>query len=131
MRFVRYLACAPFFALFLSISTTGSATLIQQCGTASWYALTSQTASGEMANPEAMTAAHRSLPLGTRVRVENLDNGRRLDLRINDRGPFITGRIIDVTRAAANRLGFEEDGITRVRVTALTPSRRPAARDCS
>ena len=131
MSFVRYLACAPFFALFLTAATGGSATLIQQCGTASWYALTSQTASGEMANPEAMTAAHRSLPLGTRVRVENLENGRKLDLRINDRGPYIKGRIIDVTRAAADRLGFEEDGIVRVRVTALSASKRNQVRACS
>ena len=131
MSFVRYLVCAPFFAIFLSITTVASATLIQQCGTASWYALTSQTANGEMADPEAMTAAHRSLPLGTRVRVENLDNGRRLELRINDRGPFIEGRIIDVTRAAADRLGFKEQGITRLRVTALPSARQGASRGCS
>jgi len=131
MSFVRYFVCAPLFTILLSCATAASASLIQQCGTASWYALTSQTANGEMANPEAMTAAHRSLPLGTRVRVENLDNGTRLELRINDRGPFIKGRIIDVTRAAAERLGFKEDGLTRLRVTALPSARQGASRACS
>ena len=131
MSFVRYFVRASVFALFLSVATAASATLIQQCGTASWYALTSPTANGETADPEAMTAAHPSLPLGTRVRVENLDNGRWLNLRINDRGPYIRGRIIDVTRAAANRLGFKDKGITRLRVTALPSARQGAARACS
>ena len=76
---------------------------------ASWYALTPQTASGERCDPYAMTAAHRLLPFGTVVSVENLKNGRRVLLRINDRGPFVGGRIVDVTRAAAIRLGFLED----------------------
>jgi rare lipoprotein A len=131
MNFVRYFVCAPLFAILLSGATAAYGALIQQCGTASWYALTSQTANGEMANPEAMTAAHPSLPLGTRVRVENLDNGRRLELRINDRGPFIKGRIIDVTRAAADRLGFKDKGITRLRVTALPSARQGRSRACS
>jgi len=130
MSFVRYFVCAPLFAILLS-GTAAYGALIQQCGTGSWYALTSQTANGEMANPEAMTAAHPSLPLGTRVRVENLDNGRRLELRINDRGPFIKGRIIDVTRAAADRLGFKDKGITRLRVTALPSARQSKSCACS
>lgn len=86
----------------------------QQCGGASWYALHSMTASGEMMNPDAMTAAHRSLPFGTVVRVRNERNGRELDLRINDRGPFIKSRIIDVSRAAAAQLGFQRAGHTEV-----------------
>ena len=61
-----------------------------QCGSASWYALTSRTASGERANPNTLTAAHRTLPFGSKVRVENLKNGRRGSVdRINDRGPFL------------------------------------------
>ena len=88
-------------------------------GRASWYALTSQTASGEPCDPYAMTAAHRSLPFDTVVAVENLENGRRLLVRVNDRGPFVGGRIIDLTRGAAIRLGFLEDGITRVRLTVI------------
>lgn len=66
-----------------------------QVGHASWYALYSRTASGEMMNPSELTAAHRSLPFGTKVLVENLNNGRTVVVRINDRGPFIGGRIID------------------------------------
>jgi rare lipoprotein A len=66
-----------------------------------------------------MTAAHRSLPFGTVLSVENLKNGRRVMVRINDRGPFVGGRIIDVTRAAASRLGFLKDGVTKVRLTVI------------
>ncbi len=90
-----------------------------QEGHASWYALRSRTASGEMMNPSALTAAHRSLPFGTRVRVENLNNGRSVVVRINDRGPFVGGRVIDVSRAAASQLGFIGSGTARVRVTAI------------
>ena len=88
-------------------------------GIASWYGGRfhgRQTASGERFDQGAMTAAHTTLPLGTRVRVTNLENGRSLLLRINDRGPFIRGRIIDVSRAAAAKLGFERKGLARVRV---------------
>jgi rare lipoprotein A len=87
-----------------------------ECGKASWYQLTSRTASGEYANPNAMTAAHRTLPFGTKVRVTNLRNGKSVVVRINDRGPFIRGRVIDVTRQAAQSLGFKNAGITRVQV---------------
>jgi len=65
-----------------------------------------RTASGEHAHPGSLTAAHRSLPFGTMVRVTNRRNGRNVVVRINDRGPFIRGRIIDVTPAAARNLGF-------------------------
>ena len=91
-----------------------------ETGRASWYALTSRTASGEWSDPNAMTAAHPSLPFGTRVKVENLDNGRSVVVRINDRGPFVSGRIIDLTRAAADRLGFLRRGVTDVRLTVLS-----------
>ncbi len=114
MRIISIGALALVATAGLSVAKQG---FIQQCGTASWYALTSPTANGETADPDAMTAAHRSLPFGTSVRVENLQNGRALRLRVNDRGPFIDGRIIDVTRAAADRLGFKDQGTVRVRVT--------------
>ncbi|NRG16692.1 septal ring lytic transglycosylase RlpA family protein [Rhizobiales bacterium] len=87
-----------------------------QCGKASWYQLTSRTASGVMANPEAMTAAHRSLPFGTQVKVENLSNGKSVVLKIVDRGPFVRGRVIDVSRRAARELGFLRKGVARVKV---------------
>jgi rare lipoprotein A len=93
-----------------------------QTGRASWYALTSKTASGERCNPRAMTAAHRSLPFGTKVRVDNLANGRSVIVRINDRGPFVAGRIIDLTRAAANELGMLGSGTTKVRLTVIDAS---------
>lgn len=97
-------------ALLLSQAGTASA----QCGAASWYALYSKTASGERMNPSAMTAAHRSLPLGSRVAVTNKRNGRTVVVRINDRGPFVRGRIIDLSRGAAQRLGFIGAGHTQV-----------------
>ena len=78
-----------------------------ETGIASVYAYREgKTASGERANPSAMTAAHRTLPFGTTVRVTNQRNGKNVIVRINDRGPFIRGRIIDVTPAAARQLGF-------------------------
>jgi rare lipoprotein A len=90
-----------------------------QVGTASWYGGEfhgRRTASGERFDQNAMTAAHRSLPFGTQVRVVNLENGRAAVLRINDRGPFVRGRIIDVSRRAAERLGFRSKGLARVEV---------------
>jgi rare lipoprotein A len=72
----------------------------------------SKTASGERVQPGGLTAAHRSLPMGTRVRVTHMGNGRSVIVRINDRGPFVRGRIIDVTPAAARMLGFS--GLARV-----------------
>ncbi|MEX1179904.1 MAG: septal ring lytic transglycosylase RlpA family protein [Cucumibacter sp.] len=87
----------------------------QQCGGASWYAMAgNRTASGERMDPSAMTAAHRTLPFGTIVMVTNERNGRSLNLRINDRGPFVHGRIIDVSKAAATKLGFLGAGSAEV-----------------
>ena len=77
-----------------------------QHGMASWYGRGQGTASGERFDKRAMTAAHRSFPMNTRVRVTNQRNGRAVILRINDRGPFVRGRIIDVTPRAAGILGF-------------------------
>ena len=93
-------------------------------GYASWYDMTSRTANGEYANPKAMTAAHPSLPFGTWVRVKNLRNGRSVVVRINDRGPFRRGRIIDVSKAAAAYLGFMHKGIARVRIYRLARERQ-------
>lgn len=90
-----------------------------QCGGASWYALTSRTASGERMNPAALTAAHRSLPFGTKVKVVNQRNGRSVVVRINDRGPFVRGRMLDLSRGAAQKLGFVGAGHTSVCVAKL------------
>ncbi|WP_274630522.1 septal ring lytic transglycosylase RlpA family protein [Arvimicrobium flavum] len=81
-----------------------------QCGRASWYALYSKTASGERMNPAEMTAAHRSLPFGTKVAVTNKRNGKTVVVRINDRGPFIKGRVIDLSKAAASKIGMVGSG---------------------
>lgn len=78
-----------------------------------------KTASGEAYNMYKLTAAHRSLPLGSRVRVINLENGRRVEVRINDRGPYVRGRIIDLSRQAAKKLGMLKKGIARVRLEVL------------
>ena len=93
-----------------------------QCGHASWYKMGTKTASGERMNASALAAAHRSLPFGTKVRVENLSNGRSVVVRINDRGPFIGGRVIDLTQGAAERLGMIKSGVAKVKVTVVEGS---------
>jgi rare lipoprotein A len=99
-----------------ALMVTVSAAMADQVGSASWYALTSKTASGERMNPNALTAAHRSLPFGSKVLVENLRNGRSVVVRINDRGPFTGGRIIDLSKAAAAQIGMINSGTAKVRM---------------
>jgi rare lipoprotein A len=86
-------------------------------GIASWYGKRfhgRRTANGERFDMNGMTAAHRTLPFGTRVRVRSVDSGREVDVRINDRGPHLAGRIIDLSRAAALAIGLHEDGLEEV-----------------
>jgi rare lipoprotein A len=83
-------------------------------GKASFYAQRGRTANGERVG--AMTAAHRSLPFGTHLRVTNLRNHRSVVVRVNDRGPFVRGRIVDVSLGAANVLGMRQQGVAMVRV---------------
>lgn len=93
-----------------------------QQGKASFYASAhhgQRTASGERHDQHAMVAAHRSLPFGTRVRVINLQNKKQVTVRINDRGPFVRGRIIDLSRAAAAQLGMIDRGVARVRIETI------------
>jgi len=93
-----------------------------QSGPASWYGERyhgRRTASGERFDMHALTAAHPTLPFGTRLRVVNLRNGRRVEVRINDRGPTVPGRIIDLSYAAARALGAVQAGIVPVQVTIL------------
>jgi rare lipoprotein A len=86
-----------------------------QCGGASWYALTGQrTANGDRMNPNAMTAAHKFLPFGTRVKVVDQNSGKTIQVTINDRGPYVRGRIIDLSRAAATQLGIRGPGTGKV-----------------
>jgi len=96
-------------------------------GKACWYGPGYEgrrTASGEVFNPGAFTAAHRKLPLNTVVRVTNLNNGREVKVRINDRGPFKGGRIIDLSEAAARELGMIREGVVPVRIEVLRLGRQ-------
>jgi rare lipoprotein A len=90
-----------------------------EVGLASWYGQESQgvTASGEVYDKTKLTAAHRTLPLGSTIKVTNLKNNRSIVLRVNDRGPNVIGRLIDVSKAAAERLGFIRSGKVPVKVT--------------
>jgi len=100
----------------------GSYILESAVGTASFYGYEfagRKTASGEMFNPEALTAAHKYYPFGTTVRVINLKNQQSVIVRINDRGPFLKGRIIDLSRNAAEEIGMIADGTARVKIEVL------------
>jgi rare lipoprotein A len=91
--------------------------LYSMTGIASWYGrrfMGKKTASGEIFDPEKMTAAHRRLPMGTIIKVTNLKNGREIVVRINDRGPYIPGRIIDLSRAAARQMDMIKRGLAPV-----------------
>lgn len=88
-------------------------------GLASYYWQGEITASGEPFDKRGMTAAHRTLPFGTNVRVTNLANGRSAVVRINDRGPFKAGRVIDVSEGAADLLGMRQSGVTKVKIDIL------------
>ena len=91
-------------------------------GQASWYGPGfhgKKTASGEIFDQGRLTAAHKTLPLGTKAKVTNLENGTSVEVEINDRGPYVGDRVIDLSRAAANALGFVESGLTMVRIEPL------------
>lgn len=93
-----------------------------ETGEASWYGRPFHgrfTASGEVYDMNDLTAAHPSLPFGTRIRVENLDNGRSVVVRVNDRGPFVEDRVLDLSRKAAEELGMIGPGTARVRITVV------------
>lgn len=103
---------------------------VQGEGIASFYGRSEHggpTASGERFNMHAMTAAHRTAPLGSRLKVTNLRNGKSVVVRINDRGPFIRGRIIDLSHAAADSLGFVGAGLTRVAIETTEAGSEDAA----
>lgn len=99
-----------------------------QYGEASWYGDKehgNKAASGEKFNRYAYTAAHKALPFGTVVRVVNLENGKHVVVRINDRGPFVEGRIIDLSYAAGRAIGLDKSGVAKVRMEVLShPSQR-------
>jgi rare lipoprotein A len=100
-----------------------------QQGMASWYGADfhgKQTSSGEVYDMYQLTCAHNTLPLGTMVMVTNLENGRSVELKVNDRGPFVKGRIIDLSYAAARMLGMHEQGTAAVRVEVIGTAVQPA-----
>jgi rare lipoprotein A len=101
-------------AMLVSNFVADAAQARDGCGGASWYALHSRTASGERMNPSKLTAAHRSLRFGTKLKVTNRRNGRAVVVRINDRGPFIRGRVLDLSRAAAHEIGMVSSGTAKV-----------------
>lgn len=114
----KAVSAAAIAAALLSFSTAAYA----QCGGASWYGPGfngKRAASGEIFNENAMTAAHRSLPFGTKVMVTDQRTGKEIEVTINDRGPFHGSRIIDLSKAAATKLGFRNRGTTSVCISQL------------
>ena len=112
-RFLRQMPLAPNGQRQLASAATGEA---------SWYGpgfYGNRTANGEVFRPGTYTAAHRSLPFGTRVKVTNLNNGRSTVVRINDRGPYAGGRIIDLAHGAASDLGVTASGVATVRLEVM------------
>jgi rare lipoprotein A len=121
----RFIFLAVFFALVTvschrkhlpaaSVEVSGS-----QTGLASFYAESyngRKTANGEIFHSSDLTAAHKTLPFGTKVRVTNLTNGKSVKVRINDRGPYVAGRIIDLTRAAAKKIDMINEGVVKVKI---------------
>jgi rare lipoprotein A (peptidoglycan hydrolase) len=110
-------ACAPYEARHGALH-------YRERGEASWYGpgfAGKKTASGERFNPSALTAAHRTLPFGTTLMVTNLDNEKTVIVRVNDRGPFAAGRIIDLSKAAGAKIGLNATGTARVEVVAVSP----------
>jgi len=114
--------------LISAISFSSSVMAATETGIASVYS-GEQTANGEYAHASALTAAHRTLPFGTMVEVTNIQTGRSVVVRINDRGPYIRGRVIDLTPAGARAIG--SDGLAPVRLTVLSAGTRGSRSDRS
>lgn len=123
MRKISILCCV-LLSLFLTACASGpisrsGAVGFEESGGASYYANKYQgrkTASGELFNQKAMTAAHKRLPFGTKVKVTNVDNGKSVVVRVNDRGPFVSGRIIDLSKSAFERIGNTRHGVIEVEI---------------
>lgn len=116
--------------LLLSSFFTLSMCAVGETGVASFYSVRSNggthTASGERLNDNTLTAAHKTLKFGTIVNVTNLNNKKSVQVRINNRGPFIKGRIIDLSKAAAKKINLEKSGIAKVRVEVVKPAIKKA-----
>ena len=119
---INYTALVLILSFFLPLSSLSFERYIQY-GNASWYGRKfhgKKTASGERFNKQSFTGAHKQLPFGTIIRVTNLRNGKDVYVRINDRGPFVRGRIVDISRAAAEAIGFRKRGVAKVRVEVVS-----------
>lgn len=106
-------------ACFVAASPVEAGPKFKSQGTAAWYKIGKRTANGERFNPNGLTAAHRTLPFGTNVRVTHTGNGKSVVVRINDRGPFAGGHIIDLSLGAAKVIGLHLSGIAQVRLEVL------------
>jgi peptidoglycan lytic transglycosylase len=121
------LALAPLLTTDQPVRAQRAQPVYVQQGMASWYGPGFQgrkTASGERFDQHDLTAAHKKLPLGTRAMVTNLANGRMVEVEINDRGPYVGGRILDLSKAAADQLGMKHAGTTPVRLVVTQPVER-------
>jgi rare lipoprotein A (peptidoglycan hydrolase) len=101
---------------------------VEQVGNASWYGPAfdgKETASGETFDQDELTAAHPTLPMGTKAVVTNLENGKSVKVKINDRGPYARGRSIDLSRAAARKIGMTKQGVTKVKIETKRPLKPP------
>ena len=105
--------------IFATLLLTSCGRYVKKTGKASYYGNEydgRKTANGEVFRQSKLTAAHKKLPFGTQVRVTNLSNGKTVDVRINDRGPFVAGRIIDLSRSAAEEIGMVRQGVAKVKI---------------
>ncbi|MBX9891114.1 MAG: septal ring lytic transglycosylase RlpA family protein [Chitinophagaceae bacterium] len=105
--------------IFTVLLLTSCGRYVTKTGKASYYGNEydgRKTANGEVFRQSKLTAAHKKLPFGTQVRVTNLSNGKTVDVRINDRGPFVAGRIIDLSRSAAEEIGMVRQGVAKVKI---------------
>lgn len=103
----------------------------KEVGEASWYGpgfKGNETANGETFDPKELTAAHPSLPMGTKAKVTNLENDKKVDVRINDRGPYADNRVIDLSRAAAKKLDMEGEGTTRVKIETKSTKKKASTK---
>ncbi|MDB5593096.1 MAG: Rare lipoprotein [Hyphomicrobiales bacterium] len=121
--------CATLISIaFTATATTGGAAQAEGwTGKASFYSHGVRTASGARFLPRGLTAAHRSLPFGTKLRVTNLVNHRTVTVTVNDRGPFVRGRILDLSAGAADVLGFRNAGVAQVHIERVAQLQRDAA----
>ena len=106
----------------------------KEVGEASWHGSRFQgkeTANGETFNQKEMTAAHPSLPMGTKAKVTNLDNGKKVEVRINDRGPYVGNRVIDLSSAAAKKLDMKGDGTTQVKIETKSTKKKKTVKHSS